>query len=156
MHNDYILKLIEQFMRSLQVITNRRKTGQYDEALRLIQNASNFYLKIDLFSYLGLSPEEFINKLKGDDPDLDAQKSLICAELIYEVALIAAVREQNEFASHLKIIALNLYANAIISEIQYDSYKEKANLLINDLETSAISQSMKDNLHNLKKMLSEK
>lgn len=96
MQHDYILRMIEQFAQAIAAIVLRRKSGQHKEALEQIQTTSRYYLKMELDTLLGYTPEQIVEELK------DPHKCQLCADLLYELALISEAKGQNEAALILK------------------------------------------------------
>lgn len=137
--NDYVMKMIAQFIRALVEIVRKRKEKNYEEALVQIKAASQFYLGTDVESLLKYSPDAIVEYFK-DDPE----KSIMAAELIYELALICDANEAQAESTHLKTLSLALFIDAIPKDPQFQAqaYLTKANDLIYSL-ADALSTEVK-------------
>lgn len=136
MQNDYIMRIIEQFIQAIIAIVQRRKSGNYKEALELIQKASRYYLKTGIDMLLAYSPEQIVDHFKDSETYFDAERCILCADLLYELALINEALQQKEAATGLKATCLHLYQIAIPKEqrFQVPEYLEKISVLTNELE----------------------
>lgn len=119
MQKDYILRMIEQFIQALIGIIQRRKAGQYKEALIDIQSASSNYLRIDIDTLINYSPEQIVDYFSDSSKHLDAERCILCADLLYELALIFEEKKQLEMAVHIRKSCLYLYKTAIPKEPKY-------------------------------------
>lgn len=144
MNSDYIMRMIEQFVRALAAIIRSRKAENYEEAVILIQNASQLYLNADILTLMKYSPDQLLNHFKSSDKDIDAERCLICAGLLYELALITEASQNVDASLHLKILSLNLYVNVIILEKQFriPEYFNKVNGLIDALKDQQLPESI--------------
>lgn len=131
MQKDYIMRIIEQFVQALLSIFKARKAGKYDEALKEIRNAGRYYLKSDLSLLQHYSPTQILNHFKDDN-----ERAIMCAELLYELALVNQAQQNEEESIRLKILCLHLYASIIPLEKQFQvqKYFEKADALAEELK----------------------
>lgn len=128
MQKDYIMRMIEQFIQALASIILSRKGGNYEQALEQIQYASLKFLNSDITSFLAFTPEELVRHFDGDN-----EKSIFCAGLLYELALLC--KEEKAEADQLKMMALNLYLAAIPRDTQFQTplYRDKVAALLKEL-----------------------
>lgn len=157
MNSDYIIRIIEQFIQAIVAIVRARKAGNYEEAFHQIQNASQRYLHTDIASFLNKTPEQLLEHFKGGGKHLDAEQCIVCADLLYETALICESKQCEDLSLHSKISCLHLYLNAIPKEKQFQtqSYMERVNDLIKELEDKAISGSVKESILTYRKSLNQ-
>ncbi len=116
MHNDFIMRIIDQFIQALLAIMSARKAGKHDEAFAAIQTASKRYLDTDIESLLTLSPKQLLEQFQDEQGRIYSERCLICADLIHEVALINDARQSEKASIPLKILCLHLYINALIAD----------------------------------------
>lgn len=136
MQNDYIMRIIEQFVQAIVAIIQRRKTGKYKESYELIKKASRYYLGIDLDTLLCLTGQEICDYFRDSENNLNTEKCVLCADLLYELALILEAQQEKEACTNLKMICLYLYTISIPSEPQFQlfQYFEKISLLTEELK----------------------
>lgn len=136
MQKDYIMRMIEQFTQALVSIIQYRKAGKYEQAVEQLQQASLTFLNKDLSFFLQLSPDQIIDYFKGDSSDLDTESSIICADLLDELAAIAKEKNHPDEALNLQKASLNLYINSLLidSQFQTPSYREKIDSLIAEID----------------------
>lgn len=158
MHPDYIMRMIEQFMQALISIIRARKAENYEEAFHQIQNASKRYLNKDIVEFLKMNHDEVLGHFKYDGKNIDADQCIICADLLYETALVCKSERREDLSIQAKISALNLYLNAIPMEKEYQalSYMSKVNELTTDLENHVLPNSVKKNLDSYQKFMDER
>jgi hypothetical protein len=132
MQFDNLTRKIEQFIQALVAIVLRRKEGNTKEAVELIQTASRFYLNTELSTLLSFTPEQMTAHFKTTANSLDTHKCVMCADLLYELALISEEQNQKEAARHLKACCLHLYRSAGPLD---KPYEEKMNSLAAELES---------------------
>lgn len=137
MHNDYIMRMIELFFRALARIIHSRKMGNYEDAYKQIQNASQRYLKEDISALAGCTPEQILNYFRLDCGSLDIDRCIICGDLLYELALISEEKRQNDLAIHLKNLCLNLYISSIPLDKKFHSYNTRVETLIEEIKNSS-------------------
>ena len=116
MRNDYIMRIIEQFVQALIAIIKRRKAGEYKEVVQDIKKAGRYYLKIDVDILLFSSPDQILENFKDSNDELDTEKCVLAADLLYELALVKEAQQQMEEALRLKQICLHLYETALPKE----------------------------------------
>ena len=121
MNSDYIIRMIEQFIQAIVAIVKARKAGNYEEAFHQIQNASQRYLQADIIALLNKTPEQLLEHFKGGTKYFDAEQCIICADLLYETALICEAKQSEDLSLHAKILCLNLYLNAIPKEKRFQT-----------------------------------
>lgn len=149
---DYILRLIEQFFDTMAKIIHSRLNGNSEKAWEQIQAGSQKYLNSDITFFLQLTPSQLLAHFKNDTSELDAEKAIVCADLLLE--LFALCKEGidskiNETKlTQIKILALNLYANAIPIDdfFQRKGYTQKVESLIGELKSESLPEDVKLNL----------
>ncbi len=131
---DYIMRMIEQFIQSLVSIIAARKAGKYEEALEYIYLNSQKYLETDISNLITKNPDELLNYFRKGKK-LDTDRCLICADLIYEIALISDASQPLAASRRLKILSLHLYENALLAdpELRNQSYTAKIARLRDEL-----------------------
>lgn len=109
MNSDYILRIIEQFIQSLVAIATARKAGNFEQAFHRIQIAGRHYLHSDITAFLNMTPDQLLEHFKFESKYLDTDRCMICADLIYETALICDSKQCEDASVHSKILCLNLF-----------------------------------------------
>ena len=125
MQHDNLMRKIEQFIQAMIAVVLRRKEGKHKEAVELIQTACRFYLNIELSTLLTFTPEQMADHFRN------TQKCVMCADLLYELALVSEGQNQREAARQLKNSCLYLYRTAIPLEPRHE---EKLALLTAELQ----------------------
>lgn len=135
------MRIIEQFVQALLSIIRARKAGNHDEALMHIEKAGRLYLDADFSQLLTYSPTKLLNHFRNHKGELDVERCLICADLIYEIALISDAQQYDGASTRLKILCLHLYTNATANEKRYQTvkYNEKIAALNEALEGKDLS-----------------
>lgn len=160
MHSDYILRLIEQFVAALIRITNARKFGNSSEALQLIQESSNRYLNKDLSILIASSPEQleaFFSTQKATDgatgKQIDSDRCLICAELLFETAMLLNETEHTNVALRAKALSLHLYALALSTDksLQVEKYQAKMTQILAEISEKELPEASKHILASYRK-----
>lgn len=158
MNRDYIMRIIEQFVQALLAIVKARKARNCEEAFHQIQDASNRYLYSDISIFLKMSPEQLWEHFKDGGKYSDTEQCIICAELIYETALIFESKQCVDLSFHSKILSLYLYLNIIPMEKQFQTqyYLDKVHDLIVDLENQVIPETVVKSLFIYQNFLGER
>jgi len=148
MNSDYIIRIIEQFIQAIVAIVMARKAGNYEQAFHQIQNASQRYLKADITALLNKTPDQLLEHFKVESKYIDTEQCVICADLIYEIALICDAKQSEDASIHSKMLCLNLYLNALPKEKQFQtqSYMERVKDLIKDLEEKTLPKTMEESI----------
>lgn len=156
MNRDYIMRIIEQFVQALLAIIRARKAKNYEEAFHQIQNASQRFLHKDIVTFLKMSPEELLEHFKKGCKYIDVEQCIICAELLYETALIFESKQRVDLSLSSKILSLHLYLNAIPleKEFQTQSYIDKINYLRIALESEVLPETVMKSLLSYQNFLS--
>jgi hypothetical protein len=144
MQKDYIMKIIEQFVQAILSIFRLRKAGKYEDAVKEIRTVSRNYLKIDISHLVYYSPDQLMNYFKDDN-----ERALMCAELLYELALVEQAQQNEEESIRLKILSLHLYTAVIPKEEQFQvqKYFDKVDILRKELEEYALPENILAHLH---------
>lgn len=148
MNSDYILRMIEQFVQALVAIVTARRAGKYEEAFHQIQSTSQRYLQTDITLLLNQTPDQLLEYFKRDKKHLEAEKCVVCADLLYETALICQAKQCEDLSTHAKLLCLNLYLNAIPKEKQFQTefYEERVRELMREFESREIPEHVKKSL----------
>ncbi len=135
MHQDYILRMIEQFFSALAAIMQSRRAGRQEEAYYLIQAAGQDYLQFNILTLLNCDLEQCLAQLKVGDV-LDVERVAICGDLLHELALIFESNGLESDATRLKTLSLQLYQTVIAtpSALSEARYRQKIQLLTQELE----------------------
>lgn len=121
MQSDYIMRIVEQFVKVLLSIMTARKAGNQEEAQKQIQMASRFYLKTDIDLLTLYSHEQLIGYFTDFEGRLDTERCVFCADLFYELALLHEARQETNDALRLKMVCLHLYSIAIPQDKQFQT-----------------------------------
>jgi len=130
MHRDYVMRLIEQIAQAIATIIALRKAGKHKEAIEQIKTTSRRYIREDLSLLLLQEPEKVVDHFKDATNTLDAERAILFADLLYELALIQEAEGAPEAALHIKQLCLSLYTASISADKKYAApYSEKVTLL---------------------------
>jgi hypothetical protein len=101
-----------------------------------IQSASRYYLQTEIDILLSYSPEKLVDYFKDAANTLDSEKCVICADLLYEFALICEAKDYKEAAQGIKTSCLHLYKTVVPKEAQFQKklYLERMAVLVKELE----------------------
>ena len=148
MQRDYILRIIEQFIQALAAIIKSRRSGNYEEAFTLIQNAARYYLDRDINELLACSPDQLLEHFADDRQRIDTEKCMICSDLLHELASICVAKGHVEASLRLKVMCLNLYLTAIPKDkqFQYQQYYKHVDTIIEELEGYPLPEDVVANL----------
>jgi hypothetical protein len=141
MQQDYIMRIVEQFVQAIADIMLRRKAGKYKEAREQIQTATRYLLKTDLNLLLLYDDDHILDHFKDFAGQLEIEKCVLGADLFYQLALIEEAQQQMTQALRLKILCLYLYTSALPKQSQFQTpqYFEKAKALIQELKNQSLS-----------------
>lgn len=135
MQKDYIMRMYEQFAFALASIISLRKSEQYHQALEEMRLCSQGFLNCDLSFFLQCTPDRLIKHFQENNLELDIEKSIICGELIYELALMCQDRRCFEDSLKMKNLALGLFLSIPSkNQLQNQDYLEKIELLKKELK----------------------
>lgn len=150
MPNDYIMRIVQQFIQMLVSIILKRKAGKYEEAVTEIQTAARFYLKTDLALLQYFQPEQIPALFKNFDGKIDTERCVLAADLLNELAQIRSAEQKPVEALRLKKVCLNLYIIALPQEIQFQTteYFSKVDALLEELKDGDLSEDLKKSLQN--------
>jgi hypothetical protein len=145
MHSDYIMRMVLQYIKALLAVMKSRKAEQYDEAYVQILQTSELYLGDNIDRLVVLSPNELLNYFKTADDLFDSQRSVMCADLFYELAIICKAKGAVEAAVKIEKSALYLYTKAIPKETQFQDEERFSKIaeLIENLKQQDLSVELK-------------
>ena len=149
MQNDYIMRIIEQFVQALMAIAKNRKEGNYKEATEAVKTASRHYLRTDMdILFLTHTPDQVVDYFKDFTDYLDTERCVLFADLLCELALIHEAERKLEDSVRFRRIALHLYAIGIPKEVTFQSpqYFEKVAALIGELKEQIFSEKVLEGL----------
>ncbi len=148
MPNDYIMRIVQQFIQMLVSIIQKRKAGKHGEAIGEIQTASRAYLRTDLTLLLYCQPEQIPDLFRTLTGEIDTERCVLAADLLHELALIRSAEHKTAESLHLKKVCLNLYALALPKEKQFQNaeYFAKADTLAEELKGQSLSENLRKNL----------
>lgn len=157
MTRDYILRIIEQFTQALLEIVRARKAKNYEQAFQLIQTSSQRYLFTDIDKFLTMTPDQLLKHFKQDKKNLDAEKCMMCAELLYETGLVCESNQRLDLSLLAKILSFHLYLNAIPheKEFQTQAYFDRVNELSIYLQHERIPEAVTTSLLAYRKFFQE-
>lgn len=136
MQNDYIMRMVQQFVLAILAIIQKRKDGNYQEAIESIKTASRLYLKADMdLILLTYTSDQITDYFKDFEDCVDTERCILFADLLWELALIYEVQKQE--STQLKKMCLHLYTSSIPKQslFQTSEYFEKIDLLKKELQT---------------------
>ena len=90
MPNDYIMRIVQQFIQMLVSIIQKRKAGKHGEAIGEVQTASaSLFKDRPVALLLLLSDPKQIPDLFGDSVtgEIDTERCVLAADLLHELAL---------------------------------------------------------------------
>lgn len=142
MQQDYIMRIIEQFVQSITAIMRRRKAGEYKVAREQVRTAARYLLRTDIDLLLLFTDEYILDHFKDFTNCLETEKCVLGADLFHELALIEEVENQVANALRLKTLCLYLYTIALPKEQQFQKteYFEKVADLIKELKDQQLSE----------------
>jgi hypothetical protein len=148
MQKDYIMRIVEQFVQAILSIMRRRKNGEYKEARELVKNTSRYLLRMDIDILLLMHPDQILDHFKDYSQNIDTERCVLCADLLYELALIDEAEKREEIASRLKLLCLYLYAEGIPKEKQFQlpQYFERMTKLKEEFKDQQFSPTISNSL----------
>src|ERR1700722_12766551 len=155
MQNDYIMRIIQQFVQAILAIMRRRKAGEYKEAREQIRTAARYFLRTDINLLLLYNDEGILDHFKDSGNCLEFEKCVLGADLFYELALIEEAEKQPAAALRLKMLCLYLYTIAVPKKQQFQKphYFEKISALIKELKDQPLSEEAMISLHSYENFL---
>ena len=137
MHQDYLMRLIEQMTQALLTIVRLRQANNEKEAREHIQGAMRSLLKIDSDLLLLYQDDQVLDHFKDFTGQFVMQKCVAGADFLYELALM----EKGSQALRLKKLCLHLYTMGIPKEVSFQKskYFEKVSLLKEELQGQELS-----------------
>ena len=153
------MRMIEQFVQSLIAIFRARKEGNYEEAVKMIQTASRFYLDADIATILKSDPDQILDLFRdAKSKRLDVDRCYMCADLLNELALVSDAKQNKEASLRLKMLCLQLYITAIPKEKEFQTREsfEKVSAILNDLKGQGLPESVSNNLNKYHESFGEK
>jgi len=129
MQQDYILRIIEQFVQALVAVIRARKAGDYEQALEKIDAVSRRFLQLDLAALLRYGPQDLAEKFERE---FDGQQAFICAEILHELSVILRAQQLEEGACRVESLCLPLYLMGFLREktLRTESYRERIDGLL--------------------------
>ena len=149
MHQDYIMRIIEQFVQALLAIMRRRKNGEYKEARKQVRIAARYLLRTDLKLLLLYGNDQILDHFKDLADRFETEKCVLGADLFHELALIEEAEKNQEAALRLKALCLHLYTTALPKEQQFQGpeYFEKVSALLEQLKEQSLSNEARQSLY---------
>lgn len=139
---DYIMRMIEQFVQAIASVMLRRKAGEYHAARKEAQTALRYFLKINTDLLFVYDSSQILNFLKDFSDSIEPEKCVVTADLFYELALVEEAEKNLEMAIHLKKTALHLYVEGILAspKFQTKDYLLKTKTLLENLKNTSLSE----------------
>lgn len=155
MHKDYIIRKIEQFVKALAAIISSRKAENYEETVAMIQNASKHYLNTDISLLLTYTPDQVLNHFTDKSGETDAERCIICADLLYEMALIFDATHHYGESLQIKVLCLNLYVASILKDQEYrnELFLGKSLVLLEELKNHQLPDGLIKKLRSFQEIL---
>ncbi len=155
MQKDYIMRIIEQFVRAILAIMRRRKSGDYKEARELVRTTGRYLLRTNIDLLLLYHPDQILDHFKDFSNRLETEKCVLGADLFHELALIEEAEQQPAAAIRLKILCLHLYTIAIPKEREFQTpqYFEKVSKLADELIDQPLSSNILECLQSYRELL---
>ncbi len=148
---DYIMRIIEQFIEAILLITRLRKKGEYKEAREKIRTTAHYLLRTDIDLLIYYKDEQILNHF-NDAGHLNTEKCILAADLFYELALIEEAENKPANALRFKMLCTYLYTTSLPKEIKFQKseYFEKISTLIEELKDQNFSEKAYISLNNYK------
>lgn len=148
MQQDYILRIIEQFIQAIASIMRRRKAKDYTEARKLVRTTGRYLLRMDIDVLLLFHPDQILDHFKDFTHRLETEKCVLAADLFYELALIEEAEQRPEAALRLKTLCVHLYTIGIPAEQQFQTpqYFEKVSKLAEELADISLAPKILESL----------
>lgn len=142
MHQDYIMRIVEQFVQAILAIMQRRKAGEYKEAREQVRTAARYLLRVDLDLLLLYDNKHILDHFKDFAGHVETEKCVLGADLFYELAMIEEAENRSDNALRLKELCLYLYAIGLQKEVQFQKpqYFEKVSAIIEELKNHKLSE----------------
>lgn len=156
MQQDYIMRVIEQFVQAILAIMHRRKAGEYKEAREQVRTAARYLLRTDIDLLLLYTDEYILDHFKDFTNCLETEKCVLGADLFHEFALIEEAENQIANALRLKTLCLYLYTIALPKEQQFQmpEYLAKVTALINELKDQPLSEEIQASVRSYEEFVS--
>ena len=154
---DYIMRIVEQFVQALVAIVGLRKAGEYKEAREQVRIATRSLLRTDIDLLLLFDNNQLLDHFKDYANRLETQKCVLGADLFHELALIEEAEQKIEAALRLKILSLYLYTLALPKEQQFQDaqHLEKVAALIEELKDRPLPEKIIASVHSYMVFLGE-
>src|SRR5580693_3915806 len=104
---DYILRVIHEFLDALLRVFNLREAGQYDDALKEIEDACQKYLGLNA-QLIAVASDSLLLSLLTLGDRLDTRKCLFLAKLLNEQAQVFELKgeQQKSLWSYTRALSL--------------------------------------------------
>ena len=158
MQNDYIMRIIEQFVQALLTIMRRRKAEDYKEARELVRTTGRNLLRMDIDLLLLYNPNQILDHFKDFSNCLETERCVLGADLLHELALIEEAERRPTVALRLKILCLHLYTTGIPKEPQFQEpqYYEKVAALIEELKDQPLFEKAHESIRSYEEFIALK
>ena len=116
--NDFVMRIIQQFVQALLSIANLRREKKYEQAEEKLASASRFYLKLDS-NLLFMGTEKWLlDHFTGFDGSLEAERCVMAADLLYEQTQILRAKGSPDPEMERRCLALYEAALPLCKELQ--------------------------------------
>lgn len=116
--NDYVMRIIQQFVQALVSIAKLRREKKYEQAEEKLALASRFYLKLDSELLFMGSEKWLLDHFTGFDGSLEAERCLMAADLLYEETRILQAKKSPDHQMEMRCLALYEAALPLCKELQ--------------------------------------
>lgn len=148
MQNDYIMRIIAQFVQAILSIMRLRQAKEYKEAREVVRTTGRYLLRMDINLLLLYDHDQILDHFRDLSNELETEKCVLSADLFYELALIEEAEQRPAAALRLKNLCLHLYTIAIPLEEQFQTaqYFEKVTGLAAELVNQSLSPKILESL----------
>jgi hypothetical protein len=148
MQNDYIMRIIAQFVQALLSIMRLRQAKEYKKAREVVRTTGRYLLRMDINLLLLYDQDQVLDHFRNLSNELETEKCVLSADLFYELALIEEGEHRPAAALRLKSLCLHLYTIAIPLEEQFQTaqYFEKVTQLSEELANQSLSPKIMESL----------
>ena len=142
------MKIVEQVVQMILAIAGLRKVGETKKAREQIQIAARYFLKTDIDLLPLYDNDQILNQFTDFNHHLETQKCILCADLLYELALIEESEKKTKAALRLKMLCLYLYTTALPNEQQFQDHQhfKKVSTLIEELKGKPVFKNIQNSL----------
>ena len=119
-HRDFLMRMMELFVRALAKILLLKEEKQYDEAMDEIDRTGEMFFGHDFKLFKILSEADLIRLLTSDGM-LDLKRCLVLAELLGLEGEMLELQNKNEASGSLILRSLSLFLEAVLQNKEFET-----------------------------------